>query len=415
MPKLDRTQPVITILTNYLNDQLTAQPPLVTSGTGLLKYGLILIGMAWGVPWIWASMSAAAALFPASWAGVMGVVFAVGIVVTVGADGWWIMQTACERLHKRSPAQLQLKGLQHTNAAGRYLNSFACVLLATLACIAPVYASVKYTSGTQQLLALITLVGYYGYGLVGYSRLLDRGRQWWHARRSPELAGYQQQLVQRIANIQDSTVANWQPRSWASWLLQDESVDSLKRCHHSPLQLIGIALIPPAAALVDIFLISEFIQRSIWANPVFVFAAAVIAALPAFAVNVLATYHVLGNLTKPKTRPVLSAAWQKTSLILPTLGALVAPSAAAYITYTTLSAHHLPGSWILCAVLAISVARMLFSWFTLHRLLEQLHSRFSTNKAANLLLKIQNAAEAVARIHPSYLQGLSARSVNNVS
>jgi len=411
MLKLARTRQTINILTNYLNDQLTVQPPTLTLGAGLLKYGLILIGLAWGIPWIWASMSAATLLFSAPWAGIVGVIFAIGIVVTVGADGWWIMQTACERLHRRSMAQVQLQRLQHTSAAGRYLNTFLCVLLATLACIAPVYASVKYTSGTQQLLALITLVGYYGYGLVGYGRLLDRCRQWWHSRHNPELARYQQQLVQRIANIQGSTVASWQPRSLSSWLLQGDTTGLPERRRHSIIQLVGIALIPPAAALVDIFLISEFIHRSIWANPLFVFTAAIIAALPALAINVLATYHVLGGLTPRKARPTLSTAG-KCTVILPTIGALLAPSVAAYVTYTTLSAHHVPGIWVLFAVLAISAARMLFSWFTLHRLLEQLRTHFSASKAANLQMKVQSAAEAVARIHPHYLQSLLVRSAS---
>jgi hypothetical protein len=405
----------ITILTDYIANQLLAIPPKQAIWRRTLKYLLILIGMAWGVPWIWASMSAAA-IFPASIATPVGILFAIGIVFTVGADGWWIMQEASKRLDKLPAAEKNFLILQYGNSRSHMIKTILCWLLATLSCIAPVYATFKYSVGKQQFLAIITLIGCYAYGLIGYARLLDRGMQWLQDRRhSHTLLTLRTQFVRGIHTLQPSFFTAYPRNEWLQRLLaNNQTFASTEKTasKKSWLSLGCTILIPLVASLVDVFLISDFLYNHVWSNAIFTMMAAVVAALPALAINMLATYHVMNRLVKRAQSKIEIKKSSRILYLVPTLGALLAPTAAAYITYNTLTAHHLPGIVVFFAVVAISTARILFSWFTLHSLLNEIatcvkHRNGQSQEAnhAALQSKLPAFAEAINRINPAHLAG----------
>ena len=61
------------------------------TGGDALKAALMILGALWGVPWIQPSYNAAT-IFPSEGAQeVIGNFFSAGIVITVGADGLWVM------------------------------------------------------------------------------------------------------------------------------------------------------------------------------------------------------------------------------------------------------------------------------------------------------------------------------------
>ena len=404
----------MTLLEKYITDQiLNANQRPETLWRKLTKTMLILLGMAWGLPWIWSSMSAAH-IFPANISPIIAVIFAVGIVLTVGTDGWWIMKEATKTLDFKSPIEKKLFDSE-SGFFSRRIRVSLTWLFATLSCVAPVYAAVKYTSGdASQFLAIVTLIGCYGYGLVGYGRLIERISDWLRDQRQDQTQRKQKAIfinsirywAEQEINITDSISAE----QWIKKIIADHDApiitfgdNKLKRFLRI-LQLLFTICIPLAASMVNVFLIHDFLYHQVWAHAAFAIPVAFIAQIPDLMITTIATYQVFGKLFALLSNQSVQKPLHLTRAI-PNLLALLAPTAAAYITYTTLTAHHMPSAIVLFGVIAISTARIVFSGFTLNHLITSITTQINTKLQKhhiNRQIYLRSLVEMLTRIDTRY-------------
>lgn len=402
----------MTLLEKYITDQiLNANQRPKTLWRTLAKTVLILFGMAWGLPWIWSSMSAAH-IFPAHISPMIAIIFAFGIVLTIGTDGWWIMTEATKTLDLKTSIEKKLF-TPINSFFPRHIRACLIGLFATLSCIAPVYAAVQYASSAQQCLAIVTLVGCYGYGLVGYSRLFEQISNW--------LGDQQQDQTQRKQKaVFINSIRHWAEKETA--ITDNMSAEQLLKkitayrdlpTHTAGLkqfarilQILFTIFIPLAAGMVNVFLIHDFLYHQVWAYTAFAISVAFMAEIPDLMITIIATYQVFGKLLT-----LLSGSTTKTTMNLmtaiPNLLALLAPTAAAYITYTTLTAHHMPPAIVLFGVIAISTARIVFFRFTLNHLITFMTiqiNRKSKKHHIHRQFYLQSLAEILTRVDARYFK-----------
>ena len=396
------------VLEQYLAQQVLSAPLTQTNRQHFIKWIAMLLGVMWGLPWIWSCLTAAT-VFPQSVSGFLGGLFAVGIVMTVGADGWWIMRETHEYLAKKSSIEKAWQRIQQGNMGTRYLKRLTAFLFASCSCIAPVYASIHFTTGLAQYLSFITLIVYYGYGLVGYTQLIDRISVWWQDKQShPDLVRTRNRLSQVLDELAEDASANL--TTAAQWMTCLENSNHNEKIikptalktltsKQKILQKIIVCLIPPLASLVSLFLIRDFLYMHIWNNTIFAIIVAVIAELPGFVINTLATYKVTGYLLEMLNEPRKNVSLKNG---VPMLLSLLAPTAAVYITWTTLTAHQVSHAVVLAAMIAIGLARMVFSWFTLTHVTEAL---FASDHVDILRQsRIRKFAQQFNQLNPVYFR-----------
>jgi len=398
-----------TILEEYLALKVLSSASAQNIRQRLLKWIAIGFGISWGLPWIWSCL-AVGNIFPSAVSTCLGVLFAFGIVVTVGADGWWIMREAHQYFERKSAIEKAWQTIQQGEPRTRYLKKSAAFLFASCSCIAPVYASIRYTSGLAQYLSFITLVVYYGYGLVGYTQLIDKVSAFWQDRKSsPDLIHTRQKLSHALDQLAE--YPNSRHTTASQWITYLEKFNALsvqpvfppEAAKLSPkqryIQKIIIYLIPPLASLVSVFLIHDFLYAHIWSNAVFAIITAIIAELPGFVINTLATVKVSGYMLEMLNAPSKNLFFKSTA---PLLLSLLAPVAAVYITYTTLTAHQLSLYIVLPAMIAIGLARIVFSWFTLTHVIEAI----STSHHAEALRqsRIRRFVLQFSQLNPAYFE-----------
>jgi hypothetical protein len=135
-----------------------------------LRRALAVLGASWGVPWRNAAAQAAIIFSNVDARAAFETIFAGGIVITVGADGLWLMLEVGKMYGSKSIEEKRITKNTESRLVRVTEKLFPC-LFAFISCIPPVYASTKYNSGAQQFLGIITFIDNYGYGLYGYSKL----------------------------------------------------------------------------------------------------------------------------------------------------------------------------------------------------------------------------------------------------
>jgi hypothetical protein len=131
-------------------------------------------------------------------------------------------------------------------------------------------------------------------------------------------------------------------------------------------------------ALVTIQLTKDFLEADIFDNAAFAYSSAIFCEIPAVVVNLISTHDVLGRLWALATAmyykqqtDLISQLYTYIKLAMAVIifaTALTAPTAAAYISYTTLGADGMDPVVQWMAVVAITIVRITFSNFTLNEI-----------------------------------------------
>ena len=357
---------------------------------------LALFGAAWGTPWIKAA-AGGAIIFPESVRKAFEKIFSVGIVITVGGDGLWIMLEHAKSALRKSEEEKTLT-VKEQSTALKISKVVFPVLFSALSCIAPVYASVEYNSGLSKFLGVITLIGNFGYGYYGYKKFIECSPEIiLNALRFVHLAPndpQQQALTEMSGKLVGGTIEFLRdPNSIIARLNANVLVQNLlgqadrapvsTRYIQEALRLFFATLISFSASMVGVYLSKEAIHKEIWHNAAGAFILAVIAELPGFVVGMVSTYAILGRLfnvmscgksVDPK-RIMFNQIYPALSFLIPALifvTALTAPSAGTYITYETLGKEGVNPMLKWIATSSIIAARVIFSNFTLNNLAEDI-------------------------------------------
>jgi len=369
-----------------------------------------LFGAGWGTPWTQAA-SGAALIFPDNVSRkIFANIFAGGIVVTVGADGLWIMLEIGKSLGAKTALEKKLTAKESGRCIKISKITFPA-LFALLSCIPSVYATVKYNTGAKKFLGIITLVGNYGNGFYGYHKLLEaifgkidskrNGTQVLDARKARILANIDN-VIRGTLEVTDKEMLIRNIMDFSAVAENNVSECNILSARKS-FQAIFTLAIASSSSLVDIFLTKEFLAKNILKNGFFDYVTAIVSEVPSAVVTCISSYFALGRffdflrcrsddpitqLTKemyPKT--MFSASF----LLL--LLSLTAPTAAAYITYSTLGGENIDKGMQWSATAAMIAARLLFSNFTLNNLVKDaaltLHGR---NYPADNPLNVRGSA-----------------------
>lgn len=381
---------------------------------------LILAGFGgvMGLPWTSASASASI-IFPQGWMREFGAgLFIAGIVVNVGAESAWVMSRISKRMEIMPIEEKKLLDVK-SKTMREYFKDGAMfivpIVLAGIACISPVYAAVKYSEGSKQLLAIITLVGESGNGVFAYHALLLRfinAINWI----SNSIKGSKVKEKNNLINIRNKLIISLEKEmskrnnpffknfnnfsngeDFIYYLLRKENY---QQAEHIILKIIRnffkyipATLIAGSSATVDFFLVKDFLQNKIFHNPYVSYPGAVIAATPKCIITFIATsgafesiFELISKCRGSIVDEVFPVSRKILSLLL--LGvALGAPTAAAYIAYTTLTGQKLPVFLAVLAASSLVMARYSFANFALNRLAESFISWcadiHSNNRIAN--------------------------------
>jgi hypothetical protein len=270
---------------------------------------LPFVGLLWGIPWIQASINAASIFPQSSIRTFFQIIFAIGIVITVGVDGFWIMSSNIKNYQPKT----------------NYMTFLIPYLCASLSCIAPVYAAFTYNHGSQRLLfTSIILIVDFGFGLFGYLKLMDK-----------------------ISSPFKTSVTN-----------KEFSAKKIVQC-------TAAIVFPVATGMINLFLILDFIKKDIFHSLPLALLCAIICSIPSYVVATISSFDIFGRLFDAV---VNSWRKEKKKYLVPSiisLTALTAPSAACYITYTTLQNAGINHILLLFATFFIGLNRVVFSAFTL--------------------------------------------------
>lgn len=331
--------------------------------------GAIILGGLWGVPWIQASQTAALALFTnADLQTIMGFIFAIGIVVTVGCDGIWIMSEVIK-------IKTNHKHIQH-----KKMRVVAVLLCAALSCVPPVYAAVIYSSGLHKLLACIVLVVNFSYGIYGYAKLIDLlfdlkfkfFKTVLNA--SSQDLNHVQILLHQGVNLQVPEKINTY-QQFFNYVKKNNLNHLRKESFFRKAYKYSVSiLIAVSLASVDIYLTKDFLTSAFIANSVLALWIALMAAIPGTVATFISTWFVaektLQLMFKENEPQLVKQLFPKLGSIIAFMlvfVALLAPSAAAYITFTTLGKAGINAFLLYTALGSIIIARFTFSYFTLTR------------------------------------------------
>ncbi len=392
LEKRDNSEP-INPLKYYVEHHCLAKKPIACTSNfkTSLQVLLLLVGAAYGIPWLEAS-SKAVVFFPWSgWHEILSVLFKFGIILTVGADGMWIMLQATKKLFYKSEKSFSRKnrrGMENILYVGLPL------FLAFFVAIAPVYASIKYNAGLAQILSVITFLCLYGYGFYGYVVLMEKYKQPKKLllAKKETLDSVSEDIKRRFLNGLSHLKRNPEIllsiNTTYTFFQTVLSVESKKENHvYSGKKqvnkkiLIGIALfIAISATIVGIFLVTEFIEKHLIQNHSIAFILSIIAETPFFIITFMSSYGALRQifhrfLLSDREKSIFDQYYPKLSqaVKLPIfLISLLAPTAATYITYTTLTNGNAQFYLIWVAIFSTIAARSLFAHYTLSLLVAEL-------------------------------------------
>ncbi len=283
-----------------------------------IKTLTLIIAALWGIPWINAAIAGVVAIGLDLM--VFKIIAAIGIVVTVGADGFWLMSRALTLWSKPSAQNFQpTKAMQIT-----------IILLALISCLPGTYAAFRFNHGIYQFSAIIIFIGSLGSGLYAYWQLM------------PRLTG-----ANPVFALFHRT-------------------NRLKAWQYSIAGLMGLSL-----TIVDFYLVHHFMITYLTAQWEIIWPLALITALPNGLILFISSLD-LSNRLRQRYQPTNQAlARFKKTYYLSYLRwpiALTAPSATAFIGYTTLSEQGLATGSVWLAIMPLIIGRITFSFFTLTQL-----------------------------------------------
>jgi hypothetical protein len=420
------------VFEDYINEQLLKSGKnykLPAHPAPLLKVftrtGIVLLGATWGIPWWSIALEAIQKIIPDGVAQqiLMGL-FAVGEVITVGADGAWIMlelgddwmriKTKEEEKLPQNKDSSFLKSLRNGSVLA------VSSVFATASCISPVYAILKYAGGESKYTAIFTLVGNFGKGVYGYSKLINKFvvnpvETCIHRdEETKRLVRSKKKLIESIdielakkkrapLSSFDSAECFFSHLSQNTATINRESrtLSVTKACVAYP----GAALIAISSTIVGFYLVKEAFQKNIYNNPYVAVPIALLADLPSAVVNFISTKSVLEKIV---ASPSLIFSKNKGGLSFVDitrqtcclLGSLAAPTAASYITYNTLNQASVPMPIVLIATVSIGSARIIFSNFTLNNIAERailFSGDIIGKESCRANLRLKNVREALSR------------------
>ncbi len=364
----------------------------------VIRFVLAILGTTWGIPWWSIAVEGIESIIPDGFfQNILTIIFATGEIVTVGADGLWIMlELGDDWLRIKSKEEMVLIG----NKEKKYkrLLENGCILtvssvLAITSCISPVYAIVKYSQGAKKYTAIFTLIGNFGKGIYGYSKLIKQfiikpANQFAHYKdyEKRSLYEHKKELLEAIDyELSLRTLDQLDEFSTTDEILIHFE-NNLKQLRQQSrwLKYIGSVIAYPSASLVAVssttvgfYLIKEAFEKGIYDNVWVSTPIAILADIPSAVVNFISTKAVLEKIVNI----VISVLFKKkmdynkqdifkqvSCLFL----CLTSPAAAAYITYKTLNDKSVPKMLTCLATISIGSARILFSNFTLNYIASRL-------------------------------------------
>lgn len=401
-------------------------------------------GLLSGIPWISPSMDAAIIIpNPGVLRKTVAIIFAAGIVLTVGADGGYVMYDCLPLEESKRVSEIFF------DRNDNKIKTAIVGIFSVLACTSPIYATVTYNTGINRFLSILTAVTSLGYGVYGYKRLVNKSSNFILDYLTLDESGrvekkrYNKSLYQLLRSIEkdpEILLGNDDLSEIVNGAIRHGEIvnSNMNRTAAGKLifQLMGDITIPAATALVTVILAKEAMQ-TIWDNPAFYITMTILAELPSYILNLVSTHNIFGqvfdgilgiingapdnsflNLTYPKTMLAFNVA----AAII----ALTAPSAAAYITYTTIgkfsdldvdsmgdvdsigsqsciSPDCLNNGFITWgSVAAISLARYILSVFTQKRLLSEAMLALACNSSDDGISSRANISKSVGKVLESW-------------
>ncbi len=363
-----------------------------------LRMLMAIFGLTWGVPWTKAASGAAAIFHEGPLREAFEKIFAMGIVITVGADGLWLMLEAGKSFGSRSREEQRL--LPGSTRGYKYTKLGVSSALSLLTCIPSVYASVTYNKNSAKYLSILTFLGNYGQGLFGYGVLFDRFAGYLNNQGQPQ-GGTRAKLIQSKAeileNINNIIAGNvvFSRGTLLDQILMQQPLSDLPLSPASPafsgfahssrpsiqmaIQLIFTLFILASVTSVDLFLTKNFLKKDIKNNPEIDYSLAVFCEIPGFVTTAISVFSTLGRVfdtlaCKPQD-PEMKLASDMYPKMMFFMGiftfilALLAPTAAAYITYETFGGEkNMSQELQVAATVSMTLARLIFSNFTLSHL-----------------------------------------------
>lgn len=375
-----------------------------------------LFGAAWGIAWMDASAKAAAVFSEGLLREIFANLFKFGIVTTVGADGLWIMLT----LNKNLGSKPNL-GEQKAQPFFRLSRGVFSVVLSLISVIAPVYSAFKYNAGTAQLLAIVLFVVKFGYSLFGYSTLIDQAILFKNRKRF----SLKTKMLKNLRYLKKNpTLLSEFPtgRAFVQYILlatpdfsSSEAVISSfknKQRFKSFIQTFIALSISIAAFTLDAVIITEAFEKILSIPSTIAFPLGISAAIPTLVVIMLSSYRTLGEwldtfFLKKKGDSLFEQYYptlHKFTRFINFFIALLAPTAAAYITYDMLTGK-MEGALVWMAVVFMCVARILFAYFSLNQLFSKcvvFYGRRGKNQKAKHLdqsFRLETLIERIQRMN----------------
>lgn len=398
-------------------------------------------GLLSGIPWISPSMDAAIIIpNPGALRETVAILFASGIVLTVGADGGYVMYD-CLPLEESKSISEAFFARNDSKIKTAIIGVFSI-----LACTSPVYATITYNTGVNRLLSILTAVTSLGYGVYGYKRLVNKSSNFLHdhfaleKRVRKEKSINDSKLLKLLHDIQknpeilinEDDVSMLVHRSLTNELSTRAQM-SKAAVAKLVFQLLGDITIPAATALVTVLLAKEAMQ-TIWDNPGFYITMTILAELPSYVLSIVSTHNIFGQvfdgvmgiINRNPDISLLNNLYPNLMFgvnIAASLIALTAPSAAAYITYTTIgrfsdaeSTGDLDSSGNPClstdclnngvitwgSVAAISLARYILSVFTQKRLSNEAIIAVASRSSDNNISSSAKISKSIGKVLESW-------------
>ncbi len=380
-----------------------------------------IVGALWGIPWINSSKSAAIIFPQGPTRDAFGLIFATGIVVTIGTDGSWIMSACADELASTPQEErILIEGNRQHCCLTKTSKILPPAICSFLSCIAPVYSAFKYNEGWEKYLSLIILVINYGYGFFGYSKFIVTISQKIREQfTSSELMAIKNELVEKTQYLSSCTNASLEDITDDGQLIETiRAVDLLIKPvtfwskSKNALQGSAAIIIPMGSSVVSILLTKEFLQSTIYDNAIFGYGAAIFSEVPGYTVGVLATYTIFGKLLDFLTCNNSQACNKYallTNAILPgaiLLLSLTAPTAASYIAYTTVESEISGTFWPTIAAVLIGLHRLIFSNFTLNSIANSVIN-FFCKKESRSENRLHTFNKVLSKTRPEHFQYLA--------
>lgn len=403
--------PLEEIINKYLRDELLEIPS--SKKIFFIRLILGLMGSIWGVPWMTASGNAARILPEGPGRDFLRKLFSTGIVITVGGDGLWLMLTLGDALKAKYPEEkILIANVESKLQHGLRLTN--TTILSLLSCVSSVFAAFKYNSGNNKFLSIIILFVNFCYGLYGYSVLIEKIIHRIKLLKYPEysqLSTIKERWLLKLhcaiesnINIPNDIKESKQFIKFIDQLnIQDKMPDPGKLRIKKTGQAVSSIPVVMVATIVSFYLSKEAANETVTTNEPGSIILSIFAELPGFVINVISTFVVSGELydllscqKESWNQTVDHSIARKVKVSVAFIVSLGAPTAAAYITYTTLQDQSLNQGLILAGAAAISMVRIIFSNFTLSNLFDKAISFFNQCRGIS---QNEKKKEGLKRLH----------------